>query len=310
MIDNKTKKSSIKITRRITHTLTYMFLICATTLWVLPIVWVFLHSFRETPYGAFPQVDINALEGTGLVRIFNGFKEIFIPHSFTIDNYVKLFTDRSIFNFPRWFMNTLFVACVSTVITTVITLATSYSFSRLRFKGRKTFMNIILVLGMFPGFMSMIAIYHILKQIGLDQSLWALILVYSGGASMGYYISKGFFDTIPAALDESALLDGATKLQVFTKITLPLSKPIVVYTILTSFLGPWLDFVFAKIIMRDNYDNYTVAIGLNEMLSRENIFEYFTVFCAGAVIIAIPISLLFIKMQKYYVSGITGGAVK
>ena len=182
--------------------------------------------------------------------------------------------------------------------------------SRLRFKMRKPMMNIALVLGMFPGFMSMIAIYHILKAFGLTQSLLALILVYSGGAALGYYISKGFFDTIPKAIDESAMLDGASKNTIFWKITLPLSKPIVVYTILMAFIGPWVDFIFVSVIMKDNYQNYTIALGLFQMLSRENIFQYFTRFAAGSVLIAIPITLLFIFMQKYYVSGITGGSVK
>ena len=127
---------------------------------------------------------------------------------------------------------------------------------------------------------------------------------------MGYYISKGFFDTIPKAIDESAMLDGASKSQIFWKITLPLSKPIIVYTILTSFIAPWVDFIFVSVIMRDNYKNYTVALGLYQMLARENIYQYFTRFAAGAVLIAIPITILFIYMQKYYVEGVTGGSVK
>ena len=289
---------------------TYLFLIILSILWLLPIVWLVINSFRGLPKGAFPQIDLQAIEGEGFTYIINGLKEIFLPKEWTLNNYIRLFTETHLFNFPRWFMNTLIVAVASCAITTMITLATSYAFSRLRFKMRKPFMNIILVLGMFPGFMSMIAIYHILKVIGLDQSLLALVLVYSGGASMGYYISKGFFDTIPVALDESAMIEGVSKSQVFFRITLPLSKPIVVYTILTAFMGPWVDFVFASIIMKDNYNNFTVAIGLFEMLKRENIFEYFTTFCAGAVVVAIPIAAIFIAMQKYYVSGITAGGVK
>lgn len=233
-----------------------------------------------------------------------------IPKTWTLNNYIHLFTETDLFNFPRWFMNTLFVALISCFITTVVVLLTSYAFSRLRFKLRKPLMNLILVLGMFPGFLSMSAVYHIIKAIGLAQSLWALVLVYSGGAAMGYYISKGFFDTIPFAIDESAMIDGATKSQIFWKITLPMSKPIVIYTILTSFIAPWVDFIFVSVIMRDSYQNYTVALGLYQMLARENIQVYFTRFCAGAVLIAIPITLLFIFMQKYYVSGITGGSVK
>ena len=151
---------------------------------------------------------------------------------------------------------------------------------------------------------------HILKAFGMVQSLTSLILVYSGGAAMGYYIAKGFFDTIPNSIDEAAIIDGATKNQIFWLITLPMSKPIIVYTVLTSFIAPWVDFIFVSVIMKDNYLNYTVALGLFQMISRENITAYFTQFCAGAVVIAIPITILFIVMQKYYVSGVTAGGAK
>lgn len=276
--------------KRILHgTIGHVFLSVLSVIWLLPVAWLILQSFRGEP-GAF----------TSYVW----------PKQLTFDNYIKLFTETSLFNFPRWFMNTLFVAIFTTIITTIVVLLTSYAFSRLRFKMRQPYMNLILVLGMFPGFMSMTAIYHLIKAMGLGQSLYALILVYSGGAAMGYYISKGFFDTIPYAIDESAMLDGATKNQIFWKITLPMSKPIVIYTILTSFIAPWVDFIFVSVIMRDSYQNYTVALGLYQMLTRENISKYFTQFCAGAVIVAIPITILFIFMQKYYVSGVTGGSVK
>ncbi|NLC34040.1 MAG: sugar ABC transporter permease [Erysipelothrix sp.] len=268
---------------------TYILLTILSFIWVLPIVWLVMTSFRGEK---------------------GAFVTYLIPKTWTLDNYIRLFTETSLFNFPRWFMNTLIVAIFSCIISTIITLSTSYAFSRLRFKVRKPMMNIILILGMFPGFMSMIAIYHILKMIGLDQSLVALVLIYSGGAAMTYYISKGFFDTIPKGVDEAALIDGATRMQIFTKITLPLSKPIIIYTVLMAFLAPWVDFVMVSYIMRDNYNNYTVALGLFEMLKRENIHAYFTQFTAAAVIIAIPITLLFIFMQKYYVEGVTGGSVK
>ena len=258
--------------------------------WLIPIAWLIMHSFRGTPTGAFPSA------------IF--------PETWTLDNYIKLFTETHLFNYPRWFMNTLVVAILSCILTTILTLLTAYAFSRLRFKMRKPMMNVILVLGMFPGFMSMVAIYHLLKAVGFSQSLLSLVLVYSGGAAMNYYIAKGFFDTVPRSIDEAALLDGATKNQVFWHITLPMSKPIVIYTIMQAFIAPWVDFIFVSVIMKDNYDKYTIALGLYQMITRENIEAYFTQFCAGAVLIAIPITLLFIKMQKYYVSGITAGGAK
>lgn len=173
-------------------------------------------------------------------------------------------------------------------------------------------MNMAMILGLFPGFMSMVAVYYILKAIGLSEGTMirvALILVYSACAGMGFQIAKGFFDTIPKSIDEAAIIDGATQWQVFTKITMPLSKPIIVYTILTSFMGPWVDFIFAKVICRANADQYTVAIGLWSMLQKEYIHSWYTCFAAGAVLVSIPIATLFIFMQKYYVDGMAG-AVK
>ena len=193
---------------------------------------------------------------------------------------------------------------------TGVTLAAAFAISRMRFRLRRPYMNMALVLGMFPGFMTMIAVYYVLKSINLTQSLAALIFVYSAGAGLNFYIAKGFFDTVPRALDEAARIDGATMSQVFFKITLPLSKPIIVYTALMAFASPWMDFIFARIIMGDNYEKYTVAIGLFTMLSPEFIDQYFTRFAAGCVVVAIPITLLFVFLQRYFVEGITGGAVK
>lgn len=284
------KQSSIKRKEQVSNSIIYVLLTVMSVVWLFPVVWLIIQSFRETPAGAFtPKL---------------------LPDTYTLDNYKLLFTDTTLFNYPRWFLNTLLVAVASCILTTILTLLTAYAFSRLRFKARKPLMNVILILGMFPGFMAMIAIYHILKAIGLTQSLLSLILVYSGGAAMGYYVAKGFFDTIPRSIDEAALIDGATKNEVFWKIILPLSKPVIIYTILTSFIAPWVDFIFVSVIMKDNYQNYTIALGLYQMLTRENITRYFTRFCAGAVLIAIPITLLFIRMQKYYVGGITAGGSK
>ena len=209
-------------------------------------------------------------------------------------------------------MNTLIIAIFSCLIATFYTLAVSYCLSRLKFKLRKPYMNMEMILGLFPGFMSMVAVYFILKAAGLTEGNLirvALILCYSGGAGLGFQIAKGFFDTIPYAVDEAAILDGCTKWQVFTKVTLPLSKPIIVYTVLTAFMAPWLDFIFAKVICRANSDQYTIAIGLWKMLEKEYIDSWYTSFAAGAVLISIPIAILFLCMQKYYVDGVSG-AVK
>lgn len=285
----KTKRLGSKARARAANAAIYTVLTLLGVIWLAPIAWLLIKSFQGERGAWLPYI---------------------LPREFTLDNYVRLFTETGLFNYPRWYMNTLIVAIFTCIISTLMVLMISYAFSRLRFPSRKKFMNAGLILGMFPAFMTMIAVYHIFKAIGLVQSLTSLILVYSTTAALSYFVAKGFFDTIPRALDEAALIDGASKNAVFWRIILPMSKPVVVYTALTSFIAPWVDFIFASVIMKDNYQNYTLAVGLFRMLERENVYEYFTRFCAGAVLVAVPITLLFIKMQKYYVEGITGGSVK
>lgn len=268
---------------------TYIVLTVMAAVWLLPILWLIITSFRAERGAYTPYI---------------------IPKGWTFDNYTRLFTQTNQFNFPRWYLNTLFVSIFTCAATTMMVLMISFTFSRLRFPSRRLLMNIGLIVAMFPGFMSMIAVYHILKAVGLAKSLISLILVYTGGGILNYTIAKGFFDTIPRSLDEAATIDGASKNTVFWRITLPSSKPIVVYTAITAFIAPWVDFIFVSVIMKDDYANYTVALGLFRMLEREHIYEYFTRFTAGAVLVAIPITLLFIKIQKFYVEGVTGGAVK
>ena len=285
------KYKSAKTKRFVNNTIVHVSLAILAFIWVFPIIWVVLTSFRAEK-GAYVST--------------------FLPQSYTLDNYIKLFTDTSILNFAKMFMNTLIIAIFSCLIATFYTLAVSYCLSRLKFKLRKPYMNMAMILGLFPGFMSMVAVYFILKAAGLTEGNLirvALILCYSGGAGLGFQIAKGFFDTIPYAVDEAAILDGCTKWQVFTKVTLPLSKPIIVYTVLTAFMAPWLDFIFAKVICRANSDQYTIAIGLWKMLEKEYIDSWYTSFAAGAVLISIPIAILFLCMQKYYVDGVSG-AVK
>lgn len=278
----------MKSKKHIRLSLTYLLLTLLSIAWLFPIAWVVLTSFRG--------------EGTAFVGYI-------IPKTFTLDNYTKLFNNEA-FPFAKWFLNTFIVAAATCVVSTFITVVMAYSLSRIKFKFRNGFLKLALILNMFPGFMSMIAIYYILKALNLTQTLFALVLVYSAGAALGFYIAKGFFDTVPYSLDESAMIDGATRKDIFFKITLPLSKPIIVYTALTAFIGPWMDFIFAKVILGDATDKYTVAIGLFSMLAQDRINVWFKSFAAGSVLIAIPITLLFMYMQKYYVEGITSGSVK
>ena len=216
-------------------------------LWLVPVFWLVVSSFR-------------AEQGAYTSYLW--------PKSFTFGNYVRLFTDRKLFDFPRWFGNTMLVAGCSCAITTILVLMVAYVYSRLRFPSRKFLMNASLVLGMFPGFMSIITIYHFMKA------------------------------------------DGATNSTIFWKIILPNAKPVIATTAINAFINPIVDYIFVSVIMKDNYNNFTVAKGLYTMVDKTNIYEYYTVFCAGAVIVAIPVVLLFIRMQKYYVAGVVGGSVK
>ncbi len=284
-------KNAWKTKKRISNTLVHVLLTGLAVIWLFPIFWVVLLS----------------------LRVQRGqYISSFWPKAFTLDNYTKLFFDTAVFDFPRWFANTLLVAVCSCLLTTFFVLSVSYTLSRLRFRMRRPYMNTAMILGMFPGFMSMIAIYYILKGFGLTEGpmiYLALIMVYSGGAGLNFYISKGFFDTIPLALDEAATVDGATRWQIFTKIIMPLSKPIVVYTVLQAFMAPWLDFVFARVIAGSDPRYYTVAIGLYAMLNKENIMNWYTAFAAGAVCVSIPIAALFLYLQRFYADGLSG-AVK
>lgn len=275
---------------RVSNTLTYILLIVLGILWVLPIFYLVYTAFRVTP-------------STGIINTL-------FPKNLRLgfENFIKLFQDTM---FSRWLLNTLIVSSSSCALTTLFILMVSYALSRLRFKLRKPIMNVLLVLGMFPGFMSMIAVYFILKAMNLTNSLVALVMVYSGSAALSYYICKGFFDTMPKAMEEAAILDGASQLTIFRRIILPLAKPIIVYTVLTSFISPWCDFIFVNTIISER-EKYTVALGLYKMINAEkNSFnDNFTVFCAGAFVVGTIIVTLFMSMQKYYVEGITSGAVK
>lgn len=280
-----------KVRKILGNVLVHIILAVLAVIWVMPILWVLLTSFREEK---------------------GSYVTTFFPKGYTFDNYIKLFTDVSILNFPQMFGNTLIISIVVCIISTIFVLSVAFCMSRLRFKMRKPLMNVAMILGLFPGFMSMIAVYYILKVFGLTQGSMirlSLMIVFSAGSGVGFYVAKGFFDTIPKSLDEAAIIDGASRWHIFTKVTVPLSKPIIVYTVLTSFMSPWLDFIFAKVICRADAEYYTVSIGLWKMLEKEYIDAWYTSWAAGAVLVSIPIAILFLFTQKFYVEGMSG-AVK
>ena len=287
----KNKDGGMKARRLTADIITYIILASMCVIWLLPFFWVIMQSFRD---------------GIGQ------YISTFLPQAYTLNNYKALFTDFSVINFPRMFLNTFFVACCSCVVSTFFVLAVSYSLSRVKWKMRKPYMNMAMVITLFPGFMSMVAVYFILKALGMtegDKIYLSLIICYSSGAGVGFHVMKGYMDTIPKALDEAAMIDGCTRWQVFTKVTLPLCKPMIVYQIITSFMGPWMDFVFAKVIAGAKSQYWTVSIGLFNMLEKEYVEVWFVRFCAGAVLVSIPISILYLLTQKMYQEAM-GGAVK
>ena len=284
---------SVKARRVASDIIVHIFLVVVAIIWLVPFIWLLAHSFRGG--------DIQGLHYDSFLPRFG---------DLTLGNYINLFTKTESLNFLQAFGNTFFIACCSCLISTFFVLGVSYALSRVKWKLRKPYMNMAMVINLFPGFMSMVAIYFLLKAMGLTEKenlRLALIICYSAGAGTGFYVMKGYMDTIPKALDEAAYLDGATKWQTFTRITLPLCKPMIVYQVITAFMGPWMDFIFAKIIVRSEAKYYTVSILLYRMLEMEFVNGWFPRFCAGAVLIAIPISVLFIWTQKFYQEAMAGG---
>ncbi len=277
----------LKASRTVSNTLIYILLVSISIIWLIPFVFIVLQSFR-----------VESTHQVGYV----------LPQVWGLKNYTELFNS----NFPRWYVNTFIAALCTCILQTVIVLCMSYTLSRFRFKMRKPLMKFMLILGLFPGMLSMIILYRVLKDLGLTQenATPGLILVYVASSGMGYYVSKGFFDTIPKSLDEAARIDGATRAQVLYKIILPLSKPIVIYTLLTAFMGPWGDYVFARYVSNNTSKGMNVAVGLYGWLSQDQINKRYTMFCAGGVLVAVPVTVLFMCLQRYYVEGVTGGAVK
>ena len=266
----------------------YAVLIFITALWLFPFLGILLESFKtetnmQTPY--------------------------LFPKEFGFDHYIKLFRNT---DFPIWFGNTAIMGVATSVFQTVFVLSMSYVLSRLRFRGRRTLMNFMLILGMFPGFLTMILIYKVFYDLGLTMSMapLGLIIVYCASSGMNYYVAKGFFDTVPRSLDEAARIDGATRAQVFSRVIIPISKPIVIYTVLMGFIAPWGEFVLSSFLIHENSEGMNVAVGMFEWLSRSNLNTYYTTFCAAGVIVAIPVVAVFLMLQRYYVEGVTGGAVK
>lgn len=279
---HKIKRLSLK--KFTEYVFTYAALIVIAFIFLFPVLWLILASFSES----------------GSMYTFKGF----FPSSYSVNTIVKLFTDTEMYNYPRWFINTLIVAVGAALLGSFLVILTAYVMSRFRFRSRKGIMKVTMILGMFPSFMAMTAVYLLMTQFEMINNLFGLILIYSAGAPMGYLTQKGFFDTIPNSMYEAARIDGASNFKVFIKITLPIAMPMIVYTLITSFTWPWSDFILPKLLLK-NKDFYTVAVGLMSLGDTE-----FARFAAGSVFIAVPIIILYFGLVKYMVNGLTAGAVK
>lgn len=277
--------------RKLADGLSYLLLVVLAQIWLFPFFGIVMQSFRS--YAA----------------EYGGMTDYFIPHRFSLDNYRFLFSGET--NYPRWYGNTMLLAVATSVIQTLIVVCVSYVFSRIHFRGREGLMKFFLVLKLFPGFLTLICLYFLLKSAGLteDGAIVGLILVYTASSGMEYYICKGFMDTIPKSLDEAAMLEGATRLQVLTKVVLPLARPAIIYTMLTAFMLPWGDFMMASYISFGNDATCNVAVAMQRWTTVADYQGYFTRFCAGGVLAAIPVTILFMILQRYYLEGVSG-AVK
>ena len=290
MIQNpKSRLKYLKWRRYFDSAWSHALVVILVIIWLIPILWVLANSFRVQP---------------GLLS------PTFFPTKWTLDNFTKLFTVTGSRKYLLWLWNTFQIAVLNMIISTFLTLITAYSLSRFRFKSRKPLMNISLILGMFPGFMAMVAIYLMLNLMGLIGNKWALLLVYSAGSGLGFFVAKGYFDTIPTELDEAAKLDGASQFRVFFQIFLPIAKPIMIYTALMAFMAPWSDYILAGLILRNPAD-MTVAVGLYQMTADTSaMLNNFTMFAGGSILVAIPIVILYISLQRFMIEGISSGAVK
>ncbi len=260
---------------------------------LFPIVWVVSASFNPA----------NTLVGQSLV-----------PSQPGLDNYRSLFTNPQ-HPFPTWMLNSLKIASITSVLVVILTSLAAYAFSRFRFKGRKTGLFLALLVQVFPQMLALVSLYLLLLAIGkfvpgLGLNTHAgLILVYLGGAmGVNAWLMKGYFDTIPNSLEESAMMDGATPFQAFYKIILPLVKPILAVIFLLQFIGSYSDFMLARILLTSN-EKYTLAVGL-QIFIADSYANRWGVFSAGALLGAIPIVVLFMFLQRYMISGLTSGAVK
>lgn len=271
--------------RRVKAVLINAELILVSIIVLIPVVWIVMSSFNK---------------GQNLSTAS------FIPKELTLSNYTKLFQET---DFGNWFLNSLSIATLNALISVILILLTAWILSRFKFKGKKTGLLTLLVLSMFPSFLSMTAVYTLFIVLELVNKPIALVILYAAGAiPYNVWLVKGYIDGIPSSLDEAAYIDGSSKLNTFVRIIVPMSKPIIVYCAVSQFMMPWMDYIIPNLLLTGN-KNKTVAVGLYSMISNDQNAN-FTSFAAGAVLVAVPITIMYLIFQKFLVQGIVAGASK
>ena len=282
------KMKSMKSQTRMKMTFSYLLLILMVIVIVYPLLWTIGASFNPG----------NSLVSTSL-----------IPANPTLSHYHRLFANEGSLFYSQWYWNSLKISFFTMVLSLIFVSMTAYSFSRFRFKGRKNGLVLFLLLQMIPQFSALIAIFVLAQMLGLINSHALLILIYVGGQiPMNTYLLKGYFDSIPLDLDESAKIDGASNTRIFLQIILPLSRPMLAVVAMNGFTGPLGDFALSSVLLR-NPEYYTLPIGLYKLVTDKMGASY-TTFAAGAILISIPIALVFLALQKHFVSGLTAGGTK
>jgi arabinogalactan oligomer/maltooligosaccharide transport system permease protein len=276
--------NTYKIKKILTGVLIYAELITVAIIVLYPLLWVIGSSLN--PVNGFSRGSI-------------------IPNEATLANYVRLFEKTK---YGTWYVNTLYVAVVTTLFSVILHTMTAFSFARFKFRGRKIGLLVVMILQMFPGFLGLTALYMVALNFGMLNNLNMLVIIYvAGGIPGNIWLVRGYMLNIPKSLDEAAFIDGASKVQLFFKIILPLSLPIVFFIAVTSFMGPWMDYMLPRYLINMN-ERRTLAIGLFDLISKPG--GDFTAFCAGCVLIALPITLMYMLFQRFLLEGLTAGANK
>lgn len=271
--------------KKVKTVLIYVELIFVAALILVPVIWIVGSSFGNS----------TSLASASM-----------IPKEPTLRNYQMLFEKT---NFKQWYLNTLKIAVINMVCSTILSTLTAYVFSRFRFKGKTAGLMSIMVIQMFPSFMSMTALYILFQNFGLLDNLYGLAFIYIGGQiPYNTWLMKGYLAGIPFSLDEAALIDGATRLQIFRIIIIPLALPMITFLAVTTFMSPWMDYVLPRLLISSD-NKKTLAVGLYELISGNTNSNY-TMFAAGAILVAVPITILYMALQKYLIYGITAGATK